>query len=356
MIVSRAFVRSGVTAAVVVMMAAAATARTAPVQLSSQGRDTRAWYQAYSDGVRAIAARNWQAAIDSLMAAKRAGPRPGRNIPSYGDNIIEFYAPDYYLGVAYLNLQRFADADAAFRQVRQLELIQPKDREYGAFDTQASRASFEVLVTGAEAQISRGELPSARDALRQAKALGLDGARVGRLEERLNKAELDAAEARKKAEGTDTTPASTSTIPTPPTVPGTTSTPITIAPTTVPITVPPTTVLPLTTSSVSGGDRTEPGITPTSAAEANAMAMFFAGDYGGAVAALTPLATSGTPSPAVSFYLACSKAALVLTGQADRAVLDDARALYAQVVGASQFSEDRKYISPRILQLLEGRQ
>lgn len=86
------------------------------------------------------------------------------------------------------------------------------------------------------------------------------------------------------------------------------------------------------------------------------MELFFSGDYGGAAAALTPLANAKDPSPGASFYLACSKAALVLTGQADRGVLEDARALFARAGGASRFSEDRKFISPRILQLLEGKQ
>ena len=349
---------------------AAALVLSAPAGLAAPHaaqRDTRAWYQAYSDGVRAINARNWQGAIDSLLAAKKAGPRSGRNIPSYGDNIIDFYSPDYYLGVAYLNLQRFAEADAAFRQVRQSDLILPKDREFAAFNAQASRASFELRFAEAENQLAQGQLSAAREALLQAKGLGVELDRVNRLELRITKAELDAAELAKKEK--------------PPVNPPPTDPPATDPAKNPPPLPPPTNPDINPTGGTRGapsGSGTDvnirrpgtrennPSLSPgpaggstqitSAAAEAIAMELFFSGDYGGAAAALTPLANAKDPSPAASFYLACSKAALVLTGQADRGVLEDARALFARAGGSSRFSEDRKFISPRILQLLEGKQ
>ena len=85
-------------------------------QSASQPRtDTRLWYQAYSDGTAAIQRKDWQAAADSLEAAKRLHPAVGRRVTFYGD-IVRAFDPDYYLGTAYLNLKRFADADAAFQR------------------------------------------------------------------------------------------------------------------------------------------------------------------------------------------------------------------------------------------------
>src|SRR4051812_15840641 len=92
--------------------------------------DSRTWYQAYADGRRAFQQGNWQAAIDSLEAAKRASgaPKPGRRIPFYGD-VYDDYIPDYYLGLAYFNLRQYAAADRAFESTRASGAIGPRDRE-----------------------------------------------------------------------------------------------------------------------------------------------------------------------------------------------------------------------------------
>src|SRR3954467_2252796 len=95
-------------------------------QAPARRNDTRTWYQAYADGKRAFDQKNWQAAIDSLEAAKRAGaPKPGRRIPFYGD-VYDDYLPDYYLGMAYMNLRQFTRADQAFAAVRASGLIGPR--------------------------------------------------------------------------------------------------------------------------------------------------------------------------------------------------------------------------------------
>lgn len=79
-------------------------------QAPARRNDTRTWYQAYADGKRAFDQKNWQGAVDSLEAAKRArAPKPGRKIPFYGD-VYDDYLPDYYLGIAYLNLRQFTQA------------------------------------------------------------------------------------------------------------------------------------------------------------------------------------------------------------------------------------------------------
>ena len=61
-------------------------------------------------GVRGRAAgcqqKNWTAAIADIEAASRLGaPKPGRNVFFYGD-VYRDFNPDYYLGVAFLNLKR----------------------------------------------------------------------------------------------------------------------------------------------------------------------------------------------------------------------------------------------------------
>jgi tetratricopeptide (TPR) repeat protein len=324
--------------------------------------DARAWYQAYSDALRAIGGRNWQAAVDSLLAAKRVGPRPGRNLPSYGDNIVEFYSPDYYLGVAYLNLGRFADAETAFQQARQAELIPPKDQ--AAFDTQFARASFERLLATAAEQVQAGRFEAARASVVQAKAFGIDNARASQMDDRVTQAETSAAEAAAVSRPTPTLtdagseqPVVNVLAPAAGTPPGYSRAPPRSAINPAPIRLPgEEKKLPVTTAEGGAGTGTESAGSRAASIERAAMAMFFSGDYGDAVAALTPLVNDPNRSAATAFYLACSNAALVLTGQADRDALDRARTLFVQSGGSGRVSEDRKYISPRILQLLEGRE
>ncbi|HEY7292178.1 MAG TPA: hypothetical protein VH583_20245, partial [Vicinamibacterales bacterium] len=92
----------------IVLAMVVALQSSAPPQ-AQQRADTRTWYEAYADGRRAFQQGNWQAAIDSLEASKRAAgaPKPGRRVPFYGD-VFDDYIPDYYLGQAYLNLKQYA--------------------------------------------------------------------------------------------------------------------------------------------------------------------------------------------------------------------------------------------------------
>jgi len=57
-------------------------------------------------------------------------------VPFYGD-VFDDYLPDYYLGIAYLNVKRFADADRSFELVRTSKLIGPRDKEFAQFDESA---------------------------------------------------------------------------------------------------------------------------------------------------------------------------------------------------------------------------
>ena len=58
------------------------------------------------------------------------------------------------------------------------------------------------------------------------------------------------------------------------------------------------------------------------------------------------------PSERARFYLACSQAALVLTGGADRSALADAREQLALAGDTGRFANDKALISPRVRQAL----
>ncbi len=80
-----------------------------------------------------------------MEAAKRAGaPKPGRKIPFVGDRYTDFI-PDYYLGIAYLNLKRYAESEKAFESVRASGLIGQRDPEYAQFQTQFNTARSSAL-------------------------------------------------------------------------------------------------------------------------------------------------------------------------------------------------------------------
>jgi hypothetical protein len=171
------------------LICAALLPGSAAAQSASQPRaDTRLWYQAYSDGTAAIQRKDWQAAVDSLEAAKRAHPAVGRRIAFYGD-IVRPFDPDYYLGTAYLNLKRFADADAAFQRVRGAKLIVPGDPEYSAFNRDATAALFEHQMANAEAALKGKDYGTAQQAAAIARNTGVDSARVDDLTRRISSAQ-----------------------------------------------------------------------------------------------------------------------------------------------------------------------
>ena len=95
------------------------------------GRESNAltWYQAYEVGVEAFRRGDLSSAIAHLELAKARGPTPGRSVRFYGKEVREFI-PDYFLGLAFFNLRRFNEANAAFDRVQQAGLIRPSDPEY----------------------------------------------------------------------------------------------------------------------------------------------------------------------------------------------------------------------------------
>ena len=82
------------------------------------------------------------------------------------------------------------------------------------------------------------------------------------------------------------------------------------------------------------------------------MVDFFSGRYESAATKLAAIVAAANPSPRVYFYLACSRAALVLVGQADERAIDDARAQLALAGDIRQLAAHKALISPRIRQAL----
>ena len=125
-------------------------------QAQQQRNDRRTWYQAYADAQRNIQQKNWNAAIADIEAASRLGaPKPGRNILFYGDVYGDFI-PDYYLGIAYLDLNRPDDADRAFERVKQAQLIAPRDNLYAEFTRQATTVK-DLLAKQAATQLAAAD-------------------------------------------------------------------------------------------------------------------------------------------------------------------------------------------------------
>jgi len=77
------------------------------------------------------------------------------------------------------------------------------------------------------------------------------------------------------------------------------------------------------------------------------------GRYGDAAAILAVTATTNSPDAArARFYVACSLAALFLSGDGDEDGLMNAKAALQTVGRIDQFAADRRIISPRVLAAL----
>jgi hypothetical protein len=300
-------------------------------------RDTRAWYQAYADGVRALQQGRWQEAIDSLEASKRAGaPKPGRKVPSYGDNFVDFL-PDYYLGVAYTNLKQYVQADRAFAAVRASGLIGPRDREYGEFEKQATVASAEVnrapAVTGAP-------IPSGAANASAANAANAPPSTPNPAIQQTPPPQNAATTAVQQAPP-QTNPLSNA---------GPPATAVTGAPAAAASKAPGNTVTPRP-APIQQNRPVPPGQV-AAANEQAAIVAYLSGNYDQVPLLLGRAVTANAATPRAYFYLACSHTVLAILGGGDANSLTDARAMLARAGDPAQFAEDRRYISPRVLQML----
>ena len=86
--------------------------------LAAQAGAARAqeWHDSYRDGVKALAQGQPARAVDLLEAAAAQRPQPGRNVITYGTNVVERYHPYLRLAEAHLALRDVAAARAALRR------------------------------------------------------------------------------------------------------------------------------------------------------------------------------------------------------------------------------------------------
>ncbi len=312
-------------------------------QAPARRNDTRTWYQAYADGKRAFDQKNWQAAIDSLEAAKRAGaPKPGRRIPFYGD-VYDDYLPDYYLGMAYMNLRQFTRADQAFAAVRASGLIGPKDREYAEFQRQTAAATAGLRETAAVAQNN------------QASPAGNTSPPPNNPPVANTPA---AAVPNPPPVAINTPPANVPTQQVPP------STQSAVPPANTGAALPgrqPPSTIPAGAArggrNTTGNSTITPPTPPTKGpvsprAEEDAIRAYLSGEYEQAAALLNSSVQAPGATPRALFYLACSRTALAILGQGSSADVDGAKQLLARAGNPAQFAEDRRYVSPRVLKML----
>jgi len=333
-----------------------------PAAQQPQRNDTRTWSQAYVDAQRSVQQRNWEQAIANIEAARRLGaPNPGRNV-LFGGDVYRDFNPDYYLGVAYLNLGRFADADRAFESVTKAQLIRPTDASYKEFSAQVTTTKFELLMGDAQQALSQDRLDQASEGAKSARALGVQSTRIDALEKQI--ADRRIALAPKPIE-----PAAPKTVvntPTPnPTeqttanaggtnAAGPATAPVQQSPVQQPVR-PPAQASPPRAGAANAARATtssQPWTPLPGEDERGAMVRFFSGDYKSAVTYLTNIVSLGTPTPRAYLYLASSRAALVLTGAAPRSEMDAARSELARAGDTTRFAADKALISPRILQAL----
>jgi hypothetical protein len=325
---------------------------------AAQSRDTRTWYQAYSDAQRKIQQRNWEGALADLDAATRLGaPRPGRNINFYGD-VYRDLNPDYYRGVALTNLKRFEEADQAFERVRQAGLIGTRDALYAEFNRLSASVKENVNTRAANASSPPGRSsPTTPDAGPGVNASrppvgvnpsGIEPAGVNA--SGINAAGINVAGVDPTVQGPPPNMAAANVDPAPAAGKQPMPDPRTQAGAKAPapaINRPPNsrigtpTARPADPIAVSGARN-----------ERAAIVRYFSGDYSAAEAALRGIAGTDGATPRTYLYLACSQAALVLTGRSPRSMLDDARVLVRQIGDTGPLSRDLALISPRIRQEL----
>jgi hypothetical protein len=319
------------------------------------------WYRTYDEGREAFQRGDLSAAEAKLLAsvdeAVAAGVKPGRNVRTYGMRFINF-VPDYYLGLVYARkaeqtqgqerLENLRRAEAAFSSVSAGKLLNERDREFANLQRQA--ASVRSALT---------ETPSAP-------APGVaGGSTVGPATGEVTAPAAPPAEA---VASTGSVPAQVPILPeagpiTPIRPPPSYSQSIAAAGRDSPNRSSESSAGATTTKARPGTSKipiapspTSPRAAPTATREPlqAALRTFFGGEYAEAARQLRSIADGGGASPRVNFYLACSYAALAVLRQ-DQNLAEEARAAWrvAANTGAT-FDEDRRFISPKILQLITG--
>jgi hypothetical protein len=319
--------------------------------VAAQSRDTRTWYQAYADAQRKIQAKDYNGALADLdVAAKSGAPQPGRNVPFYGD-VYRDYNPDYYRGVALAALGRADEADKAFERVRNAKLIAAKDPLYAEFTRLTASVRDTIAKTNAGVSTKSppptGPLPGSNTGTAPPAGVDPTGV-VPQIPNTSARTSSGIETGKLPASGSPTFPYAG-----PPNTGGTNPSTAANPPARGTGSDPPrgTTTTP---TSRAKKDPRPPATNPVSDTlrERTALVSYFSGDYGAAAAALRSIAATNVATPRTYLYLACSEAALVLTGQLPREALNDARMRVARVGDTTALARDLALISPRIRQEL----
>jgi tetratricopeptide (TPR) repeat protein len=270
--------------------------------------------------------------------------------------LLSDYLPDYYRGQALQGLGRHAEAIEAFRTAT--NVIKLSDREFVDLDSRRAQSTkaeqdrleklsnaqklieFNKRTAAVAAAMILGNLDDAEREARAARALGVDNATADLLIQQIQNAKAaskpkdpppDPTGGKGGAGGTTGGGGAGGTSggggagAVPPTKPG----PPPYQPT------------------------RNPGVPVAVIPEQEGIALFLAGRYEQAANLLSIIVDAGGATPRAQLFLASSRAASVLTGQAGQPVLDQERRRFASL-DTSQLTADLRYISPRILQVLRG--
>ena len=343
----------------------AAVVLAATMAVSAQGQQR--WYDAYDLGIKAVQSRDWKTAETYLLQARDTGPKEqGRRVFFYGDTYRPFY-PDYYLAQVYLNTNRAREAETTFASVTKRNLIDAKDPNYAQLQQGSRRARFDRAMGEARQALTAKNLDDAEKRVMEAKSTNVDDKAVDAFV-----AELQLARNTKPADPKPVTPTA---VPTPVTVDAGNNTPVqqspvqqqpAVAANNTPAQVAPRPTVPPSTPS-KAPPQAVPGVGAVAGPAAtlassltdtfrNGYLAFFAGDYELARRELGRAVGMPGGNSRILLYLAFAQAGLVLTGRGDLTMLRVARDDYWGAGGARAIlAQDRPYISPKILELLEER-
>jgi hypothetical protein len=310
------------------------------------------WYQLYDAAIVHVRRREWKDAEDKLQEAVRVNPNSGRNVQQGRSR--DDYFPEFYLGIVYLNTGRPDLALAEFGKARKRNL-NVRDREFREIATYETDAQAQVtkrnaeasaaaaaaakeraqrfanLMSRAEALYAQRDYAAADTTAREARDLGLDRQAPDQLIEKIAVARyierIELALKRRDAPGARRELDAFAHA----------------APNAVPMELP---------ERVAVLERE----LRRASFERDAMRAFYNGSYQQALSFLesgekvAPLSARGT------FYRACSLAAVFAAGgETNSRALADARRYFAEATKeAGDFERDRRYISPKILQLLRA--
>ena len=323
----------------------------ASATLAAQNTGKAVWDDLYREAIRHVRNQEWRLAEQKLVESQKTGPPSGRGVIRRGLLGRDDYFPEFYLGVVYLNTNRPTQALIQFQVARQRGL-NPKEGEYRQIDEFEKRATalveadrranppppdpkeqFKTLFGQAQRSFSEGRLDDAENAAKQARALNVDNAAVdaflaklgssrnaSRLQQAL-RGNPGLAELRKLVSEYESTGVSLDEL----------------------------------RRRIAAAEAAE-AAAGRARAERTGMIEFYSGNYQKALGAIADAEKVAPLSARGNFYRACILASLATRGKTtNQAQLREARKFYtlaAQTPDA--FKGDLKYVSPRLLQLLQG--